>query len=184
MELIIKGKNIDLTDRLYEYVEQKMGKLDRYLPNITEVRVELSMEGTKAAQDRQVCQLTVRSNGAILRAEDRSEDMFTAIDTVLDKMYRQIGRYKGKRQNRWKGAGAAAPEPLPVELEEESEEPEPRIVRFKRFLMTPMLPEEAVEQMELLGHNFFVFFNGDDGEINVLYRRKDDTYGVIQPELA
>jgi putative sigma-54 modulation protein len=184
MELIIKGKNVDLTDRLQDYVERKMGKLDRYLPNITEVRVELALEGTKAAQDRQVCQLTVRSNGTILRAEDRSDDIFTAIDTVLDKMYRQIARYKGKRQNRWKGAGAPMPEPLPVELEEEVEEPEPRIVRFKRFLMTPMLPEEAVEQMELLGHDFFVFFNGDEGEINVLYRRQDGTYGVIQPELA
>jgi len=184
MELIIKGKNMDLTDRLHEYVEKKIGKLDRYLPNITEVRVELSMEGTKAAQDRQVCQLTVRSNGTILRAEDRSDDVFTAIDTVLDKMYRQIARYKGKRQNRWKGAGAPMPEPLPVEWEEEIEETEPRIVRFKRFLMTPMLPEEAVEQMELLGHDFFVFFNGEEGEINVLYRRQDGTYGVIQPELA
>lgn len=184
MELTIKGKNVDLTDRLHEYVEKKVGKLDRYLPNITEARIELSQEGTRAAQDRLVCQITVRSNGTILRAEDRSEDMFTSIDTALDKMYRQIARYKGKQQNRWKGTGTTLPEPLPIEIEDEIEDQDPRIVRFKRFLMTPMHPEEAVEQMELLGHNFFVFFNGDAGEINVLYRRKDGTYGVIQPELA
>jgi putative sigma-54 modulation protein len=183
MELSIKGRNVEVTDRLQEYVEKKMGKLDRYLPTISEVWVELSVEGTKAAQDRQVCQLTVRSNGTILRAEERSEDMFTSIDTVLDKMYRQIARYKGKRKNRWRGANAPA-EPLPQEFEEELEEEPSNIVRYKRFAMVPMLPEEAVEQMELLGHDFFVFFNADEGQINVLYRRTEGDYGVIQPELA
>jgi putative sigma-54 modulation protein len=183
MELTIKGKNMEVTERLRDYVRKKIGKLDRYLPSISEAWVELSMEGTKAAQDRQVCQVTVRSNGTILRAEERSEDMFYSIDTVLDKMYRQIARYKGKRQNRWRGAGAPA-EPLPGEYEEEFEEEASSIVRYKRFPMTPMSPEEAVEQMELLGHDFFVFFNADEGQINVLYRRKDGNYGVIQPELA
>jgi putative sigma-54 modulation protein len=183
MELTIKGKGVEVTDRLQDYVEKKIGKLDRYLPTIGEAWVELSVEGTKAAQDRQVCQVTVRANGTILRAEERSEDMFTSIDTVLDKMYRQIARYKGKRQNRWRGAGAAV-EPVPLEIEEEAEEDTNRIVRFKRFQMAPMNPEEAVEQMELLGHDFFVFFNADEGQINVLYRRKDGNYGVIQPELA
>jgi putative sigma-54 modulation protein len=183
MELSVKGRNVEVTDRLQEYVEKKMGKLDRYLPSINEVWVELSVEGTKAAQDRQVCQVTVRSNGTILRAEERSEDMFTSIDTVLDKMYRQIARYKGKRKNRWRGATSPA-EPLPLELEEELEEEPSSIVRYKRFAMVPMMPEEAIEQMELLGHDFFVFFNADEGQINVLYRRKDGDYGVIQPELA
>jgi putative sigma-54 modulation protein len=172
-----------VTDRLRTYVEKKIGKLDRYLPTISEAWVELSTEGAKAAQDRQVCQVTVRSNGTILRAEERSDDMFTSIDTVLDKMYRQIARYKGKRKNRWRGAGAM-PEPLPVELEEEAEEERGAVVRVKRFPITPMHAEEAVEQMELLGHDFFVFFNANEGEINVLYRRKDGDYGVLQPELA
>jgi putative sigma-54 modulation protein len=183
MELTIKGKNMEVTERLRDYVRKKIGKLDRYLPSISEAWVELSMEGTKAAQDRQVCQVTVRSNGTILRAEERSEDMFYSIDTVLDKMYRQIARYKGKRKNRWRGAGAPA-EPLPAEYEGEFEEETSSIVRYKRFPMTPMSPEEAIEQMELLGHDFFVFFNADEGQINVLYRRKDGNYGVIQPELA
>jgi putative sigma-54 modulation protein len=183
MELTIKGKNVEITDRLRDYVNKKMGKLDRYLPTISEVWVELSVEGTKAAEDRQVCQVTIRSNGTILRAEERSEDMFNSIDTVLDKMYRQIARYKGKRQNRWRGA-ATPMEPLPSEYEEEYEEEPTSIVRYKRFQMAPMTSEEAIEQMELLGHNFFVFFNAEEGQINVLYRRKDGNYGVIQPELA
>jgi putative sigma-54 modulation protein len=184
MELIIKGKGMDITDRLQEYVEKKVGKLDRYLPTISEAWVELSSEETKAAQDRQVCQVTVRANGAILRAEERTEDIFTSIDAVLDKMYRQIARYKGKRQNRWRGVGAA-PEPMPIELEEDFEEEEPSsIARFKRFPVTPMTPGEAIEQMELLGHDFFVYYDADEGQINVLYRRKDGDYGVIQPELA
>jgi putative sigma-54 modulation protein len=131
-----------------------------------------------------VCQVTIRSNGTILRAEERSDDMFSSIDTVLDKMYRQIARYKGKRQNRWRGAGAPV-EPLPITFEEEAPEEEAaRIVRFKRFPITPMHPEEAIEQMELLGHDFFVFYNAEEGETNVLYRRKDGNYGVIQPELV
>jgi len=189
MELIIKGRNFEVTDRLRVYVEKKIGKLDRYLPTISEAWVELSTEGTKAAQDRQVCQVTVRSNGTILRAEERSDDMFTSIDTVLDKMYRQIARYKGKRKNRWRGTGMTV-EPLPLEIEEEMEAAEEmeaettKIVRVKRFSMTPMQPDEAVEQMQLLGHDFFVFYNADEGQINVLYRRKDGNYGVLQPELV
>ncbi|RPI50879.1 MAG: ribosome-associated translation inhibitor RaiA [Chloroflexi bacterium] len=182
MELIVKGKNVEVTDRLREYVEQKIGKLDRYLPSISEAWVELSSEETKAAQDRQVCQVTVRSNGTILRAEERSDDIFSAIDSVLDKMYRQIARYKGKRKNRWRGA-AATVEPLPIGMGDEIEEEARTIVRVKRFPMTPMNPEEAVEQMELLGHDFFVFFNGEEGRINVLYRRKGGNYGLLQPEL-
>jgi len=181
MELIIKGKNVEVTDRLRDYVERKVGKLDRYLPSISEAWVELSTEETRAAQDRQVCQITVRSNGTILRAEERSDDIFSSIDTVLDKMYRQIARYKGKRQNRWRSA-PTMPEPLPIEVEEEAEELS-SIVRVKRFPMTPMHPEEAVEQMELLGHDFFIFYDADEGRVNVLYRRKDGDYGLLQPEL-
>jgi putative sigma-54 modulation protein len=182
MELSIKGRNVDVTDRLNDYVEKKIGKLDRYLPTISEAWVELSTEGARAAQDRQVCQVTVRANGTILRAEERSDDMFTSIDAVLDKMYRQIARYKGKRKNRWRGS-AVAMEPLPLEAEETYDEEISNIVRTKRFRMTPMGPDEAVEQMELLGHDFFVFYNADEGQVNVIYRRKDGDYGLLQPEL-
>jgi len=179
MQLIIQGKNIEVTDRLQEYIEKKVGKLDRYLPTITEARMELSVEDAKSAKDRQVAQLTVRSKGTLLRAEERSADMFASIDAIVDKMYRQIVRYKGKRYGRGRGPG----EIPPVE-EFEEEEASHRIVRTKRFQVAPMDEEEAVEQMELLGHDFFVFFNVNTNEVNVIYRRKDGNYGLIEPELA
>ncbi|MFQ5814665.1 MAG: ribosome hibernation-promoting factor, HPF/YfiA family [Anaerolineae bacterium] len=178
MQLIIQGKNMEVTDRLREYVEKKVGKLDRYLPTITEARMELSVESTKSAKDRQVAQLTVRSKGTFLRAEERTADMFASIDAIVDKMYRQIVRYKGKRYGRGHGPGEMPP------VEEFEEEERPRIVRTKRFQVSPMDEEEAVEQMELLGHDFFVFFNINTNEVNVLYRRKDGNYGLIEPDLA
>jgi putative sigma-54 modulation protein len=183
MQLNIKGKNFEVTDRLRNYVDQKIGRLDRYLPGIIEAWVELSVEDTKAAQDRQVCQVTLRTDRVILRAEERSDDIFTAIDTVLEKVNRQIDRYKGKRKNRRRGAGGSA-EPGVEEAETaEAEEETASIVRVKRFPITPMHPEEAIEQMELLGHDFFVFYNAEVGQINVLYRRKDGNYGLLQPEV-
>ena len=178
MQLIIQGKNMEVTDRLQEYIEKKVGKLDRYLPTITEARMELSVEGAKSAKDRQVAQLTVRSKGTLLRAEERTADMFASIDAIVDKMYRQIVRYKGKRYGRGRGPGEIPP------VEEVEEEEPPRIVRIKRFQVAPMDEEEAVEQMELLGHDFFVFFNVETNEMNVIYRRKDGNYGLIEPELA
>ncbi|MFQ6057610.1 MAG: ribosome hibernation-promoting factor, HPF/YfiA family [Anaerolineae bacterium] len=180
MELIIKGRNIEISDYLRQYVHKKIGKLDRYLPDITEARVELATENTRSAGEMQVAQVTVRVNGTILRGEERSPDMFASIDAVLDKMYRQIARYKGKRQDRWRGRG----ERLPIPSEELEEEAEREIVRRKRFRMFPMTEEEAIEQMELLGHDFFVFYNANSGEVNVLYRRKDGDYGLIEPELV
>ncbi len=181
MQLIIQGKNIEITDWLRQYVEKKTSRLDRYLPNIQEARVELSIEKVKSAQARQVAQITVRSNnGTILRAEERSHDIFASIDAVTDKMYRQIARFKGRRQDR---RGHINEEPLPIEEEMEEEEA-PRIVRVKRFTMTPMDPDEAVEQMELLGHDFFVFYNPETESVNVVYRRTDGNYGLLQPELG
>ena len=178
MQLTIQGKNMEVTERLQEYIEKKVGKLDRYLPTITEARIELSVEGAKSAKDRQVAQLTVRSKGTFLRAEERTADMFASIDAIVDKMYRQIVRYKGKRYDRGRGPGEMPP------VEEFEEEEPPRIVRTKRFLVAPMDEEEAIEQMELLGHDFFIFFNVDANGINVIYRRKDGNYGLLEPELA
>jgi putative sigma-54 modulation protein len=181
MQLIIESKNLEVTDRLRTYVERKVGKLDRYLPVIDEARVELATETTRSAQDRQVCQITLRVNGTILRAEDRSPDMFASIDAVLGKIHRQIARYKGKRQNRWRAA--PVPEPVPFE-EEELPEEEGTIVRVKRFRAAPMSQGEAIEQMELLGHDFFVFYNADTAALNVVYRRRDGNYGLLEPELG
>jgi putative sigma-54 modulation protein len=177
MQLIVQGKNIEITERLRSYVEKKVGKLDRYLPTITEARVELSVESVKDAKQRHVAQLTVRSKGKILRAEERTADIFASIDAIVDKMYTRIMRYKGKLYEKGKGQG----EIPPVEYEEE---PPRRIVKVKRFQMMPMDEEEAIEQMELLGHSFFVFYNVRTEGINVLYRRRDGDYGLIIPELA
>jgi putative sigma-54 modulation protein len=179
MQVIVQGRNVQVTDRLREYVEDKVDRLDRYLGTITEARMELATESTRSAEDRQVAQLTIRSKGVLLRSEERSGDMFTSVDMVMDKIKRQIDRYKSKRRGRLRGAPA---DDL-LALEEEEEEAETRIARVKRFRVTPMGPEEAVEQMELLGHSFFVFFNPDEGEINVVYARRDGTYGLIQPEM-
>jgi putative sigma-54 modulation protein len=180
MELIIRGRNIEISDYLHQYVEKKIGKLDRYLPDITEARVELATVGTRSAGEIQIAQVTVRVDGTILRGEERSPDMFAAIDAVLDKLYRQIARFKGKRQDRWHGRG----ERVPLPSEKLEEEPEREIVRRKQFRVYPMSEEEAIEQMELLGHDFFVFYNANSGEVNVLYRRRDGDYGLIEPELA
>ena len=177
MEVSIFARNMEVTPRLREYVERKVGKLDRYLPTIDEARVDLSMENTRNAAHRQVAQLTVRVGGTILRAEKRSQDIFTSIDAVMDKMYRQIARYKGKRQDRWH---AAAAEALPIE--EPVEEPEGEIVRVKRFELRPMTPDEAIEQMELLGHHFYVFLNAEEDAVNIVYKREDGNYGLLQPE--
>lgn len=184
MQVNIKGKNFEVTDRLRDYVDKKIGKLDHYLPGITEAWVELRVEDTKAAQDRQVCQVTLRTDRTILRAEERSDDIFAAIDAVLTKMYRQIDRYKGKRKNRRRSIPAEADTTTgAAEMAEEAEEEAPSIVRVKHFPITPMHPEEAIEQMELLGHDFFVFYNAEVGQINVLYLRQDGNYGLLQPEV-
>jgi len=185
MEVTVRGRNIVVTDRLNDYITKKASKLDRYLTTIDEARMELSVEKTRSAQDRQVAQLTVRSRGAILRAEERGNDLFAAIDAVLDKMHRQISRYKERLYRRGERA-AEKPSANLVEAppETETELASGAIVRTKRFPISPMAAEEALEQLELLGHDFFVFFNVDTESMNVLYRRKDGDYGLLQPELA
>lgn len=181
----ISVHNMELTPRLRNYVEKKTARLDRYMPNVTEVDVDLTAENARSANNRQVAQITVRdARGAILRAEERSSDMFTSVDAVIDKLYRQIKRYRGK-QIRHRRAGAedfAALEQVPLEEEFEEAEVERTIVRYKQFSLRPMIPEEAIEQMELLGHDFYVFFNADAEAVNVLYRRHDDNYGLLQPQ--
>lgn len=193
MQLVLKGKNFIISDRIREYVEKKIGKLDRYLPDIDETRVEITEEKTKSAKDRKIVQVTLRTNGTILRAEERGEAIYACIDAVTEKIQRQIVRYKGKRIDRWQGQInkrkemeelGLMPELEPEILDALAEENERKIVRTKRFTALPMDQDEAVEQMELLGHDFFVFFNADLGRINVLYRRADNNYGLLDPELV
>jgi putative sigma-54 modulation protein len=192
MQLLLQGKNFVVSDRIRTYVEKKIGKLDRYLPDIEEARFEITQEKTKSAQDRNIVQLTLRTNSTILRAEERSNAIYPCIDAVVDKIHRQIVRYKGKRVDRWHGHQPSKHEAIEAEglpaleqevLESIAEESERQIVRVKRFRINPMNEEEAVEQMELLGHNFFVFYNANLGRINVVYRRADNNYGLLDPEL-
>jgi putative sigma-54 modulation protein len=183
MQLAISGKNLEVSDSLRAYVEKKIGRLDRYLPNVTDARVELAVENTRASKDRQIAQVTLRSKQAILRAEEASADMFASIDAVFEKMQRQADRYKGKR---WSKRGGEEAETSAGQTEEEAaaEEQPSRIARVKRFPMVPMDEEEAIDQMELLGHDFFVFFNANQNEINVVYKRRSGDYALIQPDPA
>lgn len=192
MQLYLQGKNFVISDRVRAYVEKKIGKLDRYLPDIEEARVEITQEKTKSAKDRNIVQVTLRANGTILRAEERSDAIYPCIDAVANKIHRQIARYKGKRVDRWHGRQVsnqrAVVEEIPdvdqEVLDSLAEESERHIVRVKRFRVNPMSEDEAVEQMELLGHSFFVFYNANSGRINVIYRRSDSNYGLLDPEPA
>ena len=187
MELSVNGRNMEVTTRLRNYVEKKTVKLDRYMPNLAEIHVDLSETNARNVVERQVAQITIRDNrGTILRAEERSNDMFASIDAVVDKLYRQISRYRGKRRRKWRGGNGSEElvmgEPLPLE-EEIVESDDPAIVRTKHFTMRPMTTDEALDQIELLGHDFFVFYNADEQAVNVLYRRRDNNYGLLQPDM-
>lgn len=183
------ARNMRLTDNTREYVEKKAAKLERYLQEIEEVRIELShVKSARSALDRQVAQITVHGKGFILRSEERADDVHAAFDAALDKVQRQIDRYKGKHyRGRGDGRSAAevaeavaAQEEMPVD--DETGELLPLIGRRKKFIILPMTEDEAVEQMRLLGHdNFFVFFNAEQNAIQVLYRRRNGTYGLIEP---
>ncbi|HEY4694101.1 MAG TPA: ribosome-associated translation inhibitor RaiA [Bellilinea sp.] len=179
------ARNMELTDRIVEYVDKKVGKLGRHIPNVDETRVDLSyVKSARSATDRQVAQITIRGRGFILRVEERADDLFAAVDSAVEKMQRQIERYKGKHQ-RGRGDGTSAAEVAaePVEREE-APEVEP-IARRKTFTLTPMDELEAIEQMKLLGHDeFFVFYNASTNAINVLYTRRDGSYGLIEPKLG
>jgi len=177
MQVTIHGRNLEVTPRLQQYVESKVSRLGRYLGTINEVRVDLAVENTRSNADSQVAQFTVHSKRTILRAEERTDDIFTSIDAVMDKLQRQIERYKGKRQQRVR-AGEGEQEVVSAEVEEM---PVGKIVRVKRFELLPMGEEEAIEQMELLGHDFYLFYNAEEAAVNLIYRRKDGDYGLLKP---
>lgn len=179
------AKNMEVSDRLEEYVNKKISKLDRFLNDIEETRVDLSyIKSARNASDRQVAQITIRGRGYILRTEERADDIFAAIDASIEKMQRQIERLKGKR-HRGRGDGTSIADiATPAEPEEVFEQT-PVIARRKKFTLIPMNEQEALEQMALLGHeDFFVFYNMNTDSINILYHRRDGTYGIIEPEVG
>ena len=184
IDVQVYGRNIEVTDRILDYSKKKVAKLDRFLNDIDEARVDLAyIKSARSAGDRQVAQITVRGKGYILRAEERSDDVFTALDSALDKLQRQMERYKGKRQ-KGRGDGKPASEVIPATTEEEAEEERSFIVRRKKFVLTPMDEGEALEQMKLLSHeDFFVFYNSITHAVNVLYLRRDGLYGLIETEI-
>jgi putative sigma-54 modulation protein len=181
----ISTHNMDLSTRLEEYITKKAEKLDRHLEVLEEAKVDLVFEKTaRNSMDRQIAQLTVRGKGVLLRAEERTDDIFAAFDTALERLSRQIERYKG-RHYRGRGDGRSL-----ADVPAEGAEPEPAeagemISRRKAFRLTPMDELEAVEQMHLLGHDdFFVFLDATTQQVHVLYRRRDGTLGLIETEVA
>ena len=187
VQISIQGRDLSITPKLREYVEKKVIKLDHYLPSLTEARIDLAeVASARSAMDRHVAQITVHGPGLVLRAEERKDDLFTAVDAVMEKMHRQIERYKGKHmRGRGNGAGVGAVAPVEEEAGETPADEPDTIVRRKRFTLTPMNEVEALEQMRLLGHDeFFVFYNGETSRINVLYRRRDGHFGLIDPEVG
>lgn len=178
MNLMIKGKNMEVSDAIKEQIEKKIGKLDRYLSNLTNGKVELTQEMTRSRENRYVVEVTLDCKGTLLRGEERAADVTTALDAAADMMTRQIKRYK-ERLDAGKRRRVSAQKAFAVSPEQPS-----RIVRTKRFLIKPMSVEEAIDQMELLGHDFFIFFSEDDDRLNVIYRRKGEDYGLLEPELG
>jgi putative sigma-54 modulation protein len=174
MRYIISGKNIDVTEGLENAVYDKIGRLEKYFTPETEVHVTFNVE-----KERQIIEVTIPMKGNIIRAEQESDDMYVSIDLVVDIIDRQLKRYKIKLAEKKQSSEYFKAEYLE---DEDLDDEEIRIIRSKRFAVKPMDPEEACVQMELLGHTFFVFRNSDTDEVNVVYKRKDGAYGLIEPE--
>jgi putative sigma-54 modulation protein len=178
MRLQVKGKNLEVSDSIRSYAEEKLGKLERQLADPTQVELELSLERNPSISDKHVAEATIWTKGPTLRAREASPDMKASIDQLVDKLERQVTRYREKRQRgRGRDNGSMPVEAPPVA----PEDLESAIVKIKQFAVKPMSPEEAVLQLELIGHDFFVFRNGDSGEVNVVYRRLQGSYGLIEP---
>jgi len=174
MKVEIYGKNVNVTDSLREMVERKLGKLDKFFYKDIDIKVVLSVEKL-----RQIIEITIPFGGTIIRAEEVTDDMYHSIDKAVDVVERQIRKYKSKLHDK-----KHTKETIRFENVEplEEDEDEIKIVKTKRFAMKPMNIEEAVLQMDLLRHNFFVFLNADTDEVNVVYKRKDKQVGLIEPE--
>ena len=174
MKFIISGKNITVSQGLRTAVEDKLGKLERYFTPDTEVIVTLSAE-----KERQKIEVTIPVKGNIIRSEQVSNDMYVSIDLVEEVIERQLRKYKNKIVDKQQAAANFQKEYIDKDYEEEDEV---KIIRTKKFGIKPMYPEDACVQMELLGHNFFVFYNAETDQVNVVYKRKGNTYGLIEPE--
>lgn len=180
MRLHVKGKNHEVSDSIRRYAEEKLGKLDRQLHELTQVELELCVERNPSISANQIAEATVWTKGPTLRAREASSDMKASIDQLTEKLRRQIEHYRAKRSRRQsRGNGSGIPTGGPMAT---SEDVGPQIVKTKQFTVKPMSAEEAALQLELVGHDFFVFRNDESDEVNVIYRRRDGGYGLIEPQ--
>ena len=176
MKFIISGRNIDITDGLRSAVEDKLEKLEKFFTDDTEIHVTLSVE-----KERQKIEVTIPVKGNIIRSEQVSNDMYVSIDLVEEIIERQLRKYRKKIIDKKQNAGTFQQAFMEKDFEDENTN-EIKIIRTKKFGFKPMYPEDACVQMELLGHNFFVFLNAETEEVNVVYKRKGNTYGLIEPD--
>lgn len=174
MNVLVRGRNVDVTNALKEYVEKRVGKLDKFLDGVEDINVVLVVEG-----DSHKVEVTIPVNGMILRGEEATADMYASIDLVVEKLEKQIERYKGKLARR---RNSGDQKNVYTGYTPADEDEGPRVVKTKRFAIKPMPVDEAVLQMNLLGHSFYVFSNADTEQVNVVYKRKDGNYGLIEPE--
>jgi len=187
VEVAVKGRNISVTEALERHAREKVERVHKFFDDErsdTRAEVELVHQRNSSIPDPDVAEVTLFINGSVLKARESSEDMYASIDRMSDKLERQVKRYRGRQIDRWHGkkGGQKAPESLPPETSARTEEElETRIVRTKQFQMKPMSAEEAALQMELLDHAFYVFTSAETGDINVVYRRRDGDYGLIEP---
>ncbi len=182
MRLQVKGKNVEVSEAIRTYAEEKLGRLERQLADPTRVELELAVEKNPSIADNHVAEATIWTKGPVLRAKEASTDMRASIDLLVDKLERQVVRYKEKRRDRrGHGPGKLSAPEAPMPLDGEVEEIEPLIVKTKRFALRAMTPEEAVLELDLIGHDFFLFRNRETDDINVVYRRNDGGYGLIEP---
>ncbi len=182
MQIIMKGRNLELTQPLKDYVEDKIGRILRYFEWASKVEVELSLEKNPRIKDNQMVEITIFANhGSVIRAKQGSPDMYVSIDKIVEKLHKQTKKYKEKLESRTKDTIRNNKKMTPMFLEEEEEtEDGPLIVKVKQFTIKPMSVEEATMEMELLDHNFFFFTNAETEKPNVLYKRKDGNYGLIE----
>jgi putative sigma-54 modulation protein len=176
MRLHVKGKNLEVSDTIRAYAERKLSKLERQLNDGTRVDLELAVERNPSIAANQVAEATIWTKGPVLRAREASGDMRASIDQLTEKLLRQVKDYRGRRRRRTSRTNGGVAE-TGTTLDES-----PPIVKTKQFAVTPMPPEEAVLQLELVGHDFFVFKDLESGAINVVYRRRSGGYGLIEPQ--
>ena len=187
MNLTVKGRNLVLTDAIETYAEEKLGRLGKYLANSPRCEVELWTEKNPSISDNQVVEVTIFTKGPVIRAREASPDIYASIDLVSEKLERQVKKYRGKLMSRGHEVHKETLVSEGFKLLEEHEEPEaevaaPLIVKTKQFMTKPMTPEEAALQLELVGHDFYVFTNSETNETAVVYRRRDGNYGLIEAQ--